>query len=511
MSISVSRHICLYASWTDHIPARPCFLSDTSIAGPSSSASTTALLQHFENRKVSRSLAVPTNDSAVRLRLRELGEPITCFAEAKVDRRERLRAVLLQERQRRNEARARGEIGSDEDSDDEVKSESSDDEEQEEEFYTEGSDDLLAARRDIAWYSLTRAKHRIHRQREEAKIPLANIVHARKATYEPLKKFSAIGSQPADDRPISTVRFSPDGKQLATGSWSGSVKLWDIPSAKPRASLKGHVDKVGGVAWHPESTLGQSLSSVNLMSGGADGRVCLWSLDKQTPVGVLKGHDARVARVAFHPSGKYAGTASFDGTWRLWDVERQKELLLQEGHSKEVYAVDFQDDGALCASGGLDAIGRLWDLRTGRTAMILDGHAKEILSIDFHPNGYQLATASGDDTVRIWDMRSLASVYTIPAHRSSVADVRFFRGAGAASDSGEGPDGSESSVPSTAGLFLATAGYDGLVKIWSADDWQLLRTLSGDNGKAMSCDISPDGEYIASGEWGRTFKLWGSL
>ena len=61
------------------------------------------------------------------------------------------------------------------------------------------------------------------------------------------------------------------------------------------------------------------------------------------------------------------------------------------------------------------------------------------------------------------------------------------------------------------GLYFATAGYDGLVKLWSADDWQLVQSLRGDSGKVMSVDISADGQYIASGEWGRTFKLWGSL
>lgn len=58
-----------------------------------------------------------------------------------------------------------------------------------------------------------------------------------------------------------------------------------------------------------------------------------------------------MVRVAFHPSGRYLGSASFDGTWRLWDIEKHTELLLQEGHSKEVYVVRFQDDGALSASG----------------------------------------------------------------------------------------------------------------------------------------------------------------
>lgn len=35
------------------------------------------------------------------------------------------------------------------------------------------------------------------------------------------------------------------------------------------------------------------------------------------PLTTLKGHSSRVCRIAFHPSGKYVGSASFDGTWRL--------------------------------------------------------------------------------------------------------------------------------------------------------------------------------------------------
>ena len=58
--------------------------------------------------------------------------------------------------------------------------------------------------------------------------------------------------------------------------------------------------------------------------------------------------------------------------------------------------------------------------------------------------------------------------------------------------------------------FLATGGYDGYVKIWSADDWQILRSMHADN-KIMSVDVHPDGDMLASGDWGRTFKLWGAL
>jgi U4/U6 small nuclear ribonucleoprotein PRP4 len=112
-----------------------------------------------------------------------------------------------------------------------------------------------------------------------------------------LKSFANLGSQIGDDRPISQVRFSPNSKILATGSWSGTVKLWNVPACTPISSLRGnllsslqlpeiyilytgHSDRVGGVAWHPQATLSQSESAVNLVSGGADGHLALWSLGR---------------------------------------------------------------------------------------------------------------------------------------------------------------------------------------------------------------------------------------
>ena len=59
------------------------------------------------------------------------------------------------------------------------------------------------------------------------------------------------------------------------------------------------------------------------------------------------------------------------------------------------------------------------------------------------------------------------------------------------------------------GLYFASAGYDGLVKLWSADDWQLLRTLTTDAGKVMSVDLSSDGKLLASGTYNRNYQLFG--
>lgn len=185
--------------------------------------------------------------------------------------------------------------------------------------------------------------------------------------------------------------------------------------------------------------------------------------------------------------------------------------------------------GLIAPHSGLDAIGRVWDLRTGRTAMVLDGHVQGIYSIAFSPTGYQLATGAGDDTIRVWDMRAIKALYTIPAHRSNVADVRFFRStqlapyydrpqaaldvemvdADVSADKlkpGEADKDLEEKYRS--GLYFASAGYDGLVKLWSADDWQLVKTLTTDAGKVMSVDLSEDAKYLVSGTYNRNFQLY---
>ena len=157
-------------------------------------------------------------------------------------------------------------------------------------------------------------------------------------------------------------------------------------------------------------------------------------------------------------------------------------------------------------------------------------------------------------------MRSLKATYTIPAHLSNVADVRFFRSDGSIpahiaaqhkeSDSADvkmeedtndaetdnvakengtpAPSNRESATPAPApkltpaqeqerraeewryrpGLYFASAGYDGVVKIWSADDWQLLHTLQTDGSKVMSVDLSTDAKMLASGTYNRNFQLF---
>ncbi|RDD44371.1 U4/U6 small nuclear ribonucleoprotein Prp4 [Trichoplax sp. H2] len=408
----------------------------------------TELLAEFERRKKVRSVVVPTDDSEVKARLRELGEPICLFGEGPSERRNRLREIYAQQdtvvdrviQEPANESQSS-----------QIR----------DVWYHEGPDSLAPARHHIA------ARDRLKAARIERAKPDPDKAAKAQELYKRLGRTTIFCSQIGDCRPISFCQFSPDCQYVATGSWSGLCKLWSVPHCE-------------------QATLTLSSKSACMASCDAEGSVKLWSLESDTPIRNVSTHTTRVSRICYHPSGRYLGSACYDHSWRLYDLEADKEVLHQEGHMKEVYCLAFQIDGSLCFSGGLDAYGRVWDLRSGRCIILLEGHLKGVLSIDSASDGYQVATASADNSVRIWDLRNRKTIYTIPAHSGLVSFVKYENNRN----------------------YLMSASYDKTAKIWSNPGWSPLQTLTGHDDKLMCLDISSDGKYYVTSCYDRTFKLW---
>eukprot|EP00310_Coccolithus_braarudii_P012532 CAMPEP_0183354302 /NCGR_PEP_ID=MMETSP0164_2-20130417/37225_1 /TAXON_ID=221442 /ORGANISM="Coccolithus pelagicus ssp braarudi, Strain PLY182g" /LENGTH=519 /DNA_ID=CAMNT_0025527157 /DNA_START=80 /DNA_END=1636 /DNA_ORIENTATION=+ len=467
---------------------------ELSVSSQSAIARQQELKANIAKRKRARELAVPTNDNAVKLKLREFGEPICLFAEGAPERRERLRDVMAANLNLDDvEVELRGaEVAKDPSANSmsllkHVRKDKTDDSKKSDLFYTEGPAALKDARSWIASYSLGRAVQRLGDERAETERRCGDPT-SEVSAYKSLEHYlGAVENQLSnfgDDRPVSFIAFSPGSKMCATGSWSSVIKLWNIPSCSAITTLRGHTERISGLAWHPAANSTQSVSEVNLVSGGCDGVARLWSLQSSRAVGELVGHAGRLSRVAFHPSGRFVGTASFDTSWRLWDAETCQELLLQEGHTRALYAIAFHPDGSLVATAGLDAVVRVWDLRSGKSVQTVQGHVKQILALDFAPNGTMLASGSDDHTIRLWDLRKKKSAYVIPAHSSLISHVRF---------------------QPNHGRFLLSTSYDNKVKLWSTRDYSLMKTMEGHEGRVMCGDISDDGQYFATAAMDHTW------
>ncbi|CAH8610533.1 unnamed protein product [Dicrocoelium dendriticum] len=356
-------------------------------------------------------------------------------------------------------------------------------------WYHQGPPTLAEARMWLAEFSLNRAKIRLENTRKLYESMPAALRKARlQEHHKTLRNTTLLCSQVGDVRPLSMCRFSPNGTQLATSSWSGLCRLWSLPDCNMLLNLRGHTAPVCSIVWHPQAGLQQE-QQLALASSAQDGSVKLWSLDSEEPLADIEGHAPhRVSRLAFHPSGRFLGTACFDSSWRLWDLEVCEEILHQEGHSKAVYDVVFHPDGSLALTTSLDSYARVWDLRTGRCVMFLEGHLEELLGADIADNGYHAATGSADNTVRIWDLRQQQAMYVLPAHNSVVSSVRF--------------------EPRDC-RYIVTSSFDGTGKLWGHPVWAPIKTLEGHNSKVSYADISPNAKHICSCSHDLTYKLWG--
>ncbi|RMZ55994.1 hypothetical protein APUTEX25_004418, partial [Auxenochlorella protothecoides] len=256
-------------------------------------------------------------------------------------------------------------------------------------------------------------------------------------------------------RTIRSCCWSPTGSHLATASFDRTVAIWEVKGAvwEMTTLLEGHESEVKDVAWSPDGGL--------LATCSRDKTVWVWESapgDEYEVLDVKHGHtqasslarswwDARggdgtptdVKTVRWHPGGEVLVSASYDDSMKLWVGE---------------------DDEWVCAQTLSD--GPQWQLAT----TLRGDHSRTIFSVDWSRCAPLIASGGADNSICIHGVRSLFMPehgFQAPPVEKLAVTLAHKEAAAHASDTN-----CVRWHPTIPGL-LASAGDDGILKLWQYD------------------------------------------
>jgi WD40 repeat protein len=224
----------------------------------------------------------------------------------------------------------------------------------------------------------------------------------------------SVSFHPTDDNLV--ISTGDDGKiKLVTRDTRTIRKVWD-----PDFNFLG-IAKPQCVSFSPDGG-----SSIAVGFGLGDIKVfdVATGAEKRT----LVGHESLVFSIAWSPdtSSQLLASGSQDETLRIWHVGTGREVMAPI-KGRIFFSVAFSSDGMLLASGNLPGAVHIWDVRTDfnkskgkvrkmwdvitsrqeRLVCILRGHTNRVSSLAFSSDGKYLASASYDGTIKIWDAAML--------------------------------------------------------------------------------------------------------
>ena len=242
---------------------------------------------------------------------------------------------------------------------------------------------------------------------------------------------------------------------------------------------RAHSDGVQALAFHPNGS--------RLLSGGFDKRLIVWDVE----AGVGKAESATPAPasgIAFSPDGRY-----FAAAFR----ERPAVLLrstVSDGETplsvndKPAGGFAFSPDSRQIAVVAEDGAVAVWNLPGGppaATFALANMGDKKCTAVAFHPKARQLAALVGG-YVRLVDLADPQKQPALSADQNYATTFAY----------------------SADGRYIATAGSDGPVKLWSVATGKVVRSLPGHIALVTAVVFSPDRQRLVSASYDATVRVW---
>ncbi|MFT7669704.1 MAG: WD40 repeat protein/serine/threonine protein kinase [Planctomycetota bacterium] len=193
---------------------------------------------------------------------------------------------------------------------------------------------------------------------------------------------------------------------------------------------------------------------------------------------------------------------------RIWDVQARGfaedsfalpfiAAPLAKNRFGEYIAV-FDPDGRWVASGGADGSIIIHELDSGKSRVLANGTGKHsdrfVSDMAVHPNGELLASASWDGSVRLWSVTTGALEQVLEGHTGIISSIEF--------------DSTGGRLLSASGVPLLGYETDQTVRVWDVASGNSLSVLAGHDGAIPAAHFDPTGDLVVSASYDQTARIW---
>ena len=212
-----------------------------------------------------------------------------------------------------------------------------------------------------------------------------------------------------------------DGKRLASNGVDGTIRIYDLPSRSPIATLwqPDGMDYTWAIAYHP--------TEEELAVGDTSGNVVLWR-QKEMPSdwmpSIHSNNIGAITEIAYCRNGTQMYMSGLGGEIKLWaTMVTPVQEPPKHKHNVNCYAIN--QPTSLLATGSFNTSIIFWNLTTGDYWKTLFGHKEWIDSLIFSDDGVLLASGCLDRTAIVWDVASGSRLHELGPHHSC-ANVLVF-------------------------------------------------------------------------------------